>query len=191
MPRPPHNHPVPRGLAPPRPPQIPLAPRPVGSPQGFAPRRVKPKPPKRPWIEFDPDGVFAFVNFLAMLFISSLGTIGAVIFTALAVAYGVLRFAQLREILMPRAVILVIPAFAIFSVLWSEAPTETLKYSIEFALTVGVGLLLSASPRPKAVLWGMFPAFAIYVIAALAFGGMVAMGDDGATAFSGLTDSKN
>lgn len=164
-----------------RPPRRPVRTHPI-----TAPRR-----PKRPWIEFDSDGLFAFAAFTSVLFIGGLGTIGAVIVMAIMVAYGLFRFKQLREILVPRAFILAIPAFAMFSYLWSQAPAATAKYSIEFALTVGLGLLLSAAPRPKAVLWGIFPAFAIYVMVSLVFGGAVAMGDDGATAFSGLTQSKN
>jgi exopolysaccharide production protein ExoQ len=139
----------------------------------------------------DPDGFFAFALFLPMLFISGLGTLGAAIFSCLAVIYAARRFSQLGEIVAPRAFILVIPFLALVSTLWSQAPGETLKYSIEFAMTVGFGLLLSAAPRPKAVLWGMFFAFAFYVLAALAFGQVVDVGNDGDAAFSGLTASKN
>lgn len=139
----------------------------------------------------DPDGFFAFAIFVPMLFISSLGTIGAVLFTALAMVYVVVRMSQLGEVLAPRMVILVIPAFAVLSTLWSQAPVETLKYSLEFCLTVGFGLLLSAAPRPKAVVWGMFLAFGLYIIAAIAFGQAVDMGNEGQSAFSGLTESKN
>lgn len=139
----------------------------------------------------DSDGFFAFALFLPMLFISGLGTLGAAIFSCLAVIYGARRFAQLGEIVAPRAFILVIPFLALVSTLWSQAPGETFKYSIEFAMTVGFGLMLSAAPRPKAVLWGMFFAFAFYVLAALAFGQVVDVGNDGDSAFSGLTASKN
>jgi exopolysaccharide production protein ExoQ len=141
--------------------------------------------------EFDSDGFFAFALFLPMLFITGLGTLGAAAFSAVALLYAAMRFSQLGEILAPRAFILIIPIFAVLSVLWSEAPTETLKYSLEFSLTVGVALLLSAAPRPKAVLWGIFLAFGLYVLAALAFGQAVDVGNSGSTAFSGLTASKN
>jgi exopolysaccharide production protein ExoQ len=91
----------------------------------------------------------------------------------------------------PRAFLLLIPCFAILSTLWSESVDDTAKYSLEFALTAGCGLLLSAAPRPKLVLWGMFGAFALYVAVALLSGQTVDVGNSGETAFSGLTDSKN
>jgi exopolysaccharide production protein ExoQ len=141
--------------------------------------------------EFDSDGFFAFALFVPMLFISGLGTLGAALFSGLAVVYAVARLRQLGEIFAPRAFLLIIPAFAVFSILWSESPSDTLKYSLEFSLTVGFALLMSAAPRPKAVLWGMFLAFALYIVAALAFGQVVDLGNNGETAFSGLTESKN
>jgi exopolysaccharide production protein ExoQ len=142
-------------------------------------------------VALDSDSFFAFALFVPMLFISGLGTLGAALFSGLAVIYAAARLAQFGEIFAPRAFLLIIPGLAVFSVLWSEAPADTLKYSLEFSLTVGFALLLSAAPRPKAVLWGMFLAFALYIAAALAFGQAVDVGNDGETAFSGLTESKN
>lgn len=126
------------------------------------------------------------------MFISPLlGTVGAAAVSAIAVIYIAVRLPQLGEILAPRAFILIIPAFAVLSILWSQSPVDTLKYSLEFALTVVVAFLLSASPHPKAVLWGVFLAFMIYAAAEIAFGQTVAVGNAGQTAFSGLTQSKN
>jgi exopolysaccharide production protein ExoQ len=79
----------------------------------------------------------------------------------------------------------------VISILWSQSPVDTLKYSLEFALTVCVALLFSAAPYPKAVLWGLFLAFAIYIPSAIVFGQAVDVGNNGDTAMSGLTQSKN
>lgn len=159
-------------------------------------RRLARRPPPRRSLasflgEWDTDGFFSFALFTATLFIGTLGTAGAALVSMLALAYIVVRTRQLGEILVPRAFILIIPTLAILSLLWSQARDETIKYSLEYAMTVGVAMLLSAAPRPKAVLWGMFPAFAISVLVALAFGGTVGVGDTGETAFSGITASKN
>jgi exopolysaccharide production protein ExoQ len=151
----------------------------------------RPKPPPRPWFTFDSDGFFAFVLVALTMFAWQLGTIGAVAISALAVIYAIVRLPQLGEILAPRAFILVVPIFAVLSIFWSQSPIDTLKYSLEFALTVGVALLFSAAPYPKAVLWGIFLAFAVYTPAAVFFGQAVDVGNDGATALSGLTQSKN
>jgi exopolysaccharide production protein ExoQ len=127
----------------------------------------------------------------SMLFAQSLASVGAVLFVLLALAYIAVRFSQLGEIIAPRTFILAIPVFAVLSTLWSQSPVDTFKYSIEFFLTVLLGLLVSAAPRPKAVLWGMFLAFAIYIILNIGFGQNVDVGTAGSVAFSGLTESKN
>jgi exopolysaccharide production protein ExoQ len=138
------------------------------------------------------DSVFAFALFVPLLFVTQLGTLGAAVFIMLGLIYAATNATQLHKILVPRAFLLAVPLFALFSILWSEAPEETLKYALEFIVTVAVGLLLSAAPQPKAVLWGLFWAFALYVASALVFGQIVNIGvDNGGTAFSGLTDSKN
>jgi exopolysaccharide production protein ExoQ len=162
--------------------------RPIGV---YARRPAGPKPPRRPWFTFDSDGFFAFVLVALTLFAWTLGTAGAIAISAMALIYGLLRLPQLGEIFAPRAFILVIPIFAVLSILWSQSPVDTLKYSFEFALTVGVALLFSAAPYPKAVLWGIFLAFAIYIPAAIVFGQAVDVGNNGSTALSGLTQSKN
>ena len=68
---------------------------------------------------------------------------------------------------------------------------ETLKYAIEFTITVVIGLMLSASRRPMSVLFGLFLAFALYIAVSLAFGQSVFVGTTGTTAFSGLNRGKN
>jgi exopolysaccharide production protein ExoQ len=177
-----------------------FAPRVVGSPRfnphrpigAYARRLPGHRPSRHPWIEFDSDGFFAFVVVAIILFGGAMfGTVSAAAISAMAAIYIAVRLPQLGEILAPRAFILVIPIFAVLSVLWSQSPLYTFKYSLEFALTVGVGLLLSAAPYPRAVLWGVFLAFASYVLAALAFGQTVDLGNNGETAFSGLTQGKN
>ena len=113
-------------------------------------RRKAPGPAVRLWRRIDLDGVFAFALFAAMLFISDLGTLGAALFSLAALGYLAVRASQLGEILAPRVLLLLIPGFAIFSVFWSQAHVDTAKYALEFALTIGVGLLLSGprGPRP-------------------------------------------
>jgi exopolysaccharide production protein ExoQ len=176
-----------------------IAPHVVGSPRFnrrrpigiYARRMSRPKPPKRSWFTFDSDGFFAFALMASILFSFTLGTIAAVAIVAMALVYMALRAPQLGEIMGPRAFILIVPLFAIVSIFWSQSPVDTLKYSFEFALTVGVALMLSAAPHPKAVLWGLFLAFAIYIPSAIVFGQAVDVGNNGAQAMAGLTQSKN
>lgn len=133
----------------------------------------------------------AFGLFTAMLFISQLGSLGALVIIGLTGFYALLHLARLYDLLLPRAFILAIPAVIVLSTLWSETRSETLKYAIEFTITVGAGLLLSGSRRPMSVLFGMFLAFGVYIAVSLAFGQSVFVGTTGTTAFSGLNRGKN
>ncbi len=140
---------------------------------------------------FDLEFVAAFVLFVGMLFINQLGSLSGLTIVGVTSAYVLLHVAKLYEILLPRAFILAIPFVIVMSTLWSETPGETLKYAIEFGLTVLMGLMLSASRRPLSVLFGMFLAFALYIAVSIAFGQSVFVGTTGTTAFSGLNHGKN
>ena len=143
-------------------------------------------------LRLDPDGVFAFLLFLPLLFIAQLGSLGAAAVAAVIPLYVFVRRERLLQVMWPRLFLFLVPAFALFSVLWSQAPGETFKYAIEFGLTVLAGLLLSSARDQFAVLRGLTLAFLTYVAASIAFGGSVAVGvGAGGYAFSGLSGSKN
>jgi exopolysaccharide production protein ExoQ len=140
----------------------------------------------------DLDAVFAFALFTPMLFIGKLQTAGAALAMGLVPLYLFVRREKLLRTLAPRSFLFAIPAFALFSVVWSQAPAETLKYAGEYWGTVTAGLLLSSARNQEAVLRAIAIAFQTYVAAALAFGGYVAVGSGaGGEAFSGLSESKN
>jgi exopolysaccharide production protein ExoQ len=143
-------------------------------------------------LRIDPDGVFAFALIVPMLFAANLGTLSAAAIAGLAPLYLYVRRKQLLRVMLPRFFLLAVPAFTVLSVVWSEAPKETLKYSLEFGITVLVGLLLCTARNQEAVLRGLTAAFLIYVINAIVVGERVDVGvGAGGTAFSGLTNSKN
>jgi exopolysaccharide production protein ExoQ len=140
----------------------------------------------------DADGLFAFAMFLPLLFIAQLQTLGAALLVAMIPAYAWVRRERLFRTMLPRAFLFIAPAFALFSVVWSEAPKETFKLAIMLGLTVLAGLLLSSARSQGAVLKGLAAAFFAYVAASIAFGGSVAVGvGAGGYAFSGLSGSKN
>ncbi|MCR5875276.1 hypothetical protein LRS10_14435 [Phenylobacterium sp. J426] len=124
----------------------------------------------------DADGAFAFAMFLPLLFIAQLQTLGAAMLVAIIPAYAWVRRERLFRTMLPRAFLFLAPAFALFSVVWSEAPKETFKLSIMLGLTVLAGLLLSSARSQGAVLKGLALAFFTYVAASIAFGGSVAVG---------------
>lgn len=140
----------------------------------------------------DGDGLFALALFLPLLFIAQLTTAGAAMVAALTPAYLVYRRKGLSALLASRGFLFAVPAFALLSVIWSEAPAESLRFAGELAITVVAGLLLSSAPRQECVIRGLALAFLIYVIVARVSGGTVGIGvGAGGEAFSGLTSSKN
>lgn len=140
----------------------------------------------------DADGLFALALFVPMLFLDQLTSRGAAMIAALVPLYLFVRRDRLLPTLAPRSFLYLVPAFALFSILWSAAQRETLRYGVELAITVTAGLLLSSAKNQVAVLRGMVLAFLAYVVASIVYGGYVGIGVGmGGEAFSGLTESKN
>lgn len=157
-----------------------------------------PRPARRPiWVDLNVasvDGVYAFILFLAMLFVQQAGSLSGAAMAVLPLLYAAVRWRQVGEIAATRWVLFLAPAFALMSVIWSEAPGETAKYGAEMWLTAAAGIGLSAAQRPTAVIKGACLAFAVYVAASLALGRFAAIGGGGgagAEAFVGLGDGKN
>jgi exopolysaccharide production protein ExoQ len=149
------------------------------------------------WIDlnvFSLDGAYAFILFSAMLFVQQAGSLSGLVMAALPLMYIAIRRRLAREVFKTRWVLFAIPAFALVSILWSEAPGVTAKYGIEMWLTAAAGIGLSAAFRPTAVLKGACLAFAVYMFVSLALGKFTVMGEAGggyAAAFVGLGDGKN
>lgn len=149
--------------------------------------RTTPRPPA-----LDLDGFAAVALVLPLLFIAQLATVGAGLFALACVGYVWARRERLVDVLATRWMLAAVPALALVSVVWSDAPAITFRASLQLGLTVLAGLLLSAARNPRSVLRGLTLAFFIYVATALVAGGTVAIGvGAGGTAVSGLTESKN
>jgi len=140
----------------------------------------------------DIDGLFSLGLFLPMLFIGQLGALGAAMIAALVPAYLFLRRERLFRLFLPRSFLFLVPAYAIFSTVWSTATAESLRYGVELLITVTAGLLLSSARNQEAVIRGIALAFLSYVVASIFFGGYVGVGVGmGGEAFAGLSESKN
>jgi exopolysaccharide production protein ExoQ len=122
------------------------------------------------------------------------GSLSGLVMAALPLVYLAIRRRMSRDILKTRWILFAVPAFALLSLLWSEAPDVTAKYGIEMWLTAAAGIGLSAAFRPTAVLKGACLAFAVYMFTSLALGRFTGMGGAGggsAEAFIGLGNGKN
>lgn len=140
---------------------------------------------------FDMDGAIFFAMTMSLLFVAQLATIGAALFSLAVIAYAMRHRVALSEVVRTQAFFLLFPAYALVSALWSAAPADTLKHGAEFAITVIAGLFLARARNRRAMLFALFAGFAIYSLASLLSGNMVAVGTNGTTALSGLADSKN
>jgi exopolysaccharide production protein ExoQ len=140
----------------------------------------------------DIDGLFAIALLVPMLFVGQLGAMAVALVAGLVPLYLFLRRDDLFKLFLPRSFLFLVPAFALFSVVWSTATGESLRYAIELTITVIAGLLLSSARNQEAVVRGVSLAFLSYVVASLFFGGYVGVGVGmGGEAFSGLSESKN
>ena len=139
----------------------------------------------------DLDGANIFVMVMSLLFVAQMATYSAVLFTLAVIVYALRHRGSLREVLRVQGFFLLFPAYAVLSTLWSGAPADTLKHSLEFLLTVVAALLVTQARNRRAVMFALFGAFAVYSLASLLFGGMVHVGTTGTVALSGLADSKN
>jgi exopolysaccharide production protein ExoQ len=142
-------------------------------------------------VHVDTDAVFAFALFTPLVFMVQFATLGAAAVAGLTPIYVFLRRRQLVQALAPRAFLLAFPVLALFSVLWSEAPRQSLRFALELSITVIAALLLCSARNQRAVLRAIALAFLIYAVDALTVGRHVAVGMSGGAAFSGLTGSKN
>ena len=142
------------------------------------------------------DALFAFAIITPLLFVVQLGFVGPALSFGCTLVYGGLRWREVLPGLGRRWPLLLVPAYALLSVLWSDYPGETLKHALELTLTVAGGLLLSASPASAGVLAGVWAGFAAFMIASFALGHSVTVGSmtgagAEATAFAGLNGVKN
>lgn len=138
----------------------------------------------------DLDLVCAFAMFVPLCFLLQLGMPGAGLFCLVTLSLGFIRRRELGHLLITRGFLILPAGLACFSMLWSQAPVESLKGGVELGLTLAAAVLLSGARRPQMVLRGIAAAFALYLAISLVAGGTTKMGLHG-SAFSGLSSSKN
>lgn len=124
------------------------------------------------------------------LFVLYLRALGPALFILLA---GLLLWRKLD--LLPRLTgalggLLLIPAFALLSTLWSSAPATSAYSAVQYLITILVALLLGAGASGRSILLGLFVAFGVYTMGSALLGSSVQWGVS-ATAYNGLAASKN
>ncbi|MGH6972515.1 MAG: O-antigen ligase family protein, partial [Caulobacteraceae bacterium] len=156
-----------------------------------APRARRAPLANRSWFE----ALAAAAVLLPLLFIPQLSSAGPALFYGAAAIYAYAHRREAKAILIRRWPILLVPAFALASTIWSDYPAVSLKHACELTLTMCAALLFSGGRRQDAFLFGACAAFGLYLAVSLALGHTVAMGSvvggDDQRAFAGLNGGKN
>jgi len=136
------------------------------------------------------DPALVALPIIASLFNAQLGPL-----TPLTIIASVGLISWLRWPRLPATVARCWPIFALgllvlISAVWSIEPRATLRYGTLYMITITLGILIATAIDGRALLSGLFVAFAIFNIAAVIFGRWVPLGISD-TAFAGLSQSKN
>jgi exopolysaccharide production protein ExoQ len=135
--------------------------------------------------------LFAFGCVLSLLLLIPSGGLSVLPLLGLVVIYGAVFVRQNLRALLPLAPMLVFPLFAIASTAWSEAPGQTLRYSIQFAVSLLAGVLIARRTPGPAAIGAVFCAFFIAGVMSLLSHRYGTVGARGEQVFLGLFGSKN
>ena len=123
----------------------------------------------------------------AILFNVWIGPLTPLILTGVTAAYCVIRRDRLPALLLDTWPLLLLPALAIASVLWSINGGESMKAGLLYLLTVLVALILGSGVRRIDLLKAVFFSFLIFTLLSWIYG----YSQIGQRAFQGLLASKN
>ena len=137
------------------------------------------------------DVALVAVPLLAVLFNSQIASATVLIVFASLAAMIWLRLDRLPVTIARAWPVLLIPAFALLSTLWSDLPSATVRYGFLYLITIALGICIGGMLERRALLIGLFAVFTFYNLAGFLFGGSVSVGVEQDSAFSGLAPSKN
>jgi len=82
--------------------------------------------------------VLVCIAFFALFLLPRLMSIGALLFLATGFAYAVIVREKLIPAFFSAGLVMLLPLIAIASTIWSAAPSETFRASIQYALTIAI-----------------------------------------------------
>lgn len=109
---------------------------------------------------------------------------------ALIPAFIVLNRHRLAHVVASAGLNLVLPLFALFSVIWSQAPGNSLRYGLYYLVTVILGSLIGAGMRAQEAVKGLFLGLLIAGLLNFILGDYTVI-ETGEAAFRGIQGSKN
>lgn len=138
-------------------------------------------------IPLDLSACFAFGALAALIFNPLLGSRAALVFLFFGGLLLAIKPIQSLTALLRYWPLLVLPAFCLFSALWSEFPGLTVRYSIQLAITFAVAIVIATRVSPATLLRCLFGIYGIGILGSLLFGRV----RDDIGAWVGLFGSKN
>ena len=140
------------------------------------------------------DSLFVGAAMLAGLFPLVLGPATGVSFIVLPALYCYFRVDRVWPLLGRVWPVLLLPAYALLSALWSPYPGTSAYYGIQFLLTVWLATMIGAGTDPEDALRGLFGAFLIHGTLTFLTGVMehqLVLFGGGERPFVGIAGSKN
>ncbi len=132
-------------------------------------------------------GVLTFTALSALILSPFFGSLAALIFLVFGLLLIAVSLEKNLQAFLRYWYILLIPLFCLTSVLWSQFPSLTMRYSIQLTVTLLIAIAIGASVTPASLLRCMFGAYGIGVLGSVLFGRV----RDDIGAWLGIFGSKN
>ncbi|NEX94076.1 O-antigen ligase family protein [Caulobacter sp. 17J65-9] len=140
---------------------------------------------------WSPEWVLSFGSFTALLTVVATDGKSLYVMLGLLGLYLIAFWKEALTAMLPVAPLLALPALAMASTLWSEAPMESFRHGLQFGLTVFIALLIARRTPGPAIIGSAFAALLLAGVLSLQFGRWVSVGFQQGSAFAGIFGSKN
>lgn len=127
---------------------------------------------------------------LAIMTNGFIGPLTPLTVVAFIPVFIVLNRYQFTHVVASAGPYLLLPLFALFSVIWSQAPGNTLRYGFYYLVTVIAGSLIGAGMHSRNAVKGLFLGLLIVGLLNFMLGGYSVI-ETGEAAFRGIQGSKN
>ncbi len=129
----------------------------------------------------------AFIAFVAVIFVPRFATAAAAVFMLSGLACAALNFRVTLYAVITYRYLLILPAYCIFSTLWSQYPDITFRYSLQLALTLLIALILANLLKSRVLIWCIFYSH----VAAFLLCVLIELTSNSGKAWAGFYGSKN
>jgi exopolysaccharide production protein ExoQ len=144
-------------------------------------------PPARVGLRVDATSALAFVALAALILDPLFGSLAALLFLLAGGLLLATRPAHTIRSLLRFRYVLILPAFCLLSVLWSQFPVLSLRYGVQLALTFAIAIVMACRVAPITLMRCLFGIYGIGVVGSILFGRV----RDDIGAWIGIFGSKN